>query len=892
MKNYHHLKIEDVLKDLDTSKKGLSTKKAKKRLEKYGENKLVESNKFSAVELFLNQFKNPLIYILFFALIISFLTGHHTDGWIILAVILISAIVGFFQEYKANTALAQLKDLITYKAKVIRDEKEAVVTQEKLVPGDIVLLSPGDKVPADSRLLGVDNLEVNEAPLTGESLPIEKHTKVIDEDTSMADRENMVYMGTVIVRGKAKAVIVATGSDTQMGRIASLVRETKEDATPLQKQLIYFGKIIGVLLIVINALIFGLGILAGKPFLEMFMTSVAMIVAAIPEGLLPAMTVILAIGMQRLAKQKGLIRKMLATETLGAVTVICSDKTGTLTKGEMRLAKIVTESKKITDYKEEFSNKNNNASYFTALKIGLLCNDATIENPEDKPEKWNIVGNPTEKALLIAGRATGIYKTKLEEEAPRVSEIPFESKYKYMVTAHKLDDGMIASYMKGAPEKVLEFCSFLDIEGKQQKLDKSKKEKIEKEYEKLTKKGLRVIAVAYKLEKNKSKSFKLDKDNLKDFVFVGLIGLKDPLRAEAKETIELCKSAGIRPVIVTGDHRLTTMAIVKDLGLEVSEKNVVTGHDMDQMSDEELSKKIGEISIFARVEPKHKIRIVEALQKNGEIVAMTGDGVNDAPALKKADIGVAVGSGTDVAKETADLVLLDDNFKTIVEAIRGGRGTFDNIRKVVLYLLSNSFKEVVLIGFSIILGLPLALLPVQILWIKMIEDSLPSMALAFDPVGKHVMSRAPRGSKEQILNKKLTKVLFSFIVISDTLLFIIFYLLSRETGNVAYAQTIAFVGLGTASRFYIFSIRELKQSIFSYNPFENKLVNWSTVFGFFMILIAIYVPFLNNILNTVPIGIKEWGILLSYGIATIGAYEIIKKLFISRESANRINNNN
>jgi len=452
-----------------------------------------------------------------------------------------------------------------------------------------------------------------------------------------------------------------------------------------------------------------------------------------------------------------------------------------------------------------------------------------------------------------------------------------------MVTGHRTGGGHCISYIKGAPERVLPFMTTVDVEGQEEQLTAEKKSDIQKQCDQITSSGLRVIVVGYRRESSLNDCEKIVPGNLHDFVYVGLIALKDPLRREAKETIKLCQSAGIRPVIITGDHKLTTMAIAKDLDLHIAGSNVVEGVELDSISDEKLKSIINNITIFARVEPRHKIRIVTALQQNGEIVAMTGDGVNDAPALKKADIGVAVGSGTDVAKETADLVLLDDNFKTIVSAVERGRGTFDNIRKVILYLLSNSFTEVILIGFSLILGLPLALLPVQILWIKMIEDSLPSMALAFDPVNKDVMSRLPRKKEEAILNKNLKKLLALVIAITDTFLFGIFYYFYSVSGDAAYAQTIAFVGLGIASRFYIFSVRGLTQSIISYNPFKNQLVNWSTIFGFLMIIAAVYMPFLNKILHTVPLGIKEWVVLLAYALVSLTAYEIGKKLFIARE---------
>jgi Ca2+-transporting ATPase len=452
-----------------------------------------------------------------------------------------------------------------------------------------------------------------------------------------------------------------------------------------------------------------------------------------------------------------------------------------------------------------------------------------------------------------------------------------------MVTGHQINDKIWGQYLKGAVERILPLMSYIDVEGEVRKLSAEKRAQIQKQCDDLTKTGLRVIAVGYKEAKLTKDKIQIKHAELKDFVFVGLVALKDPLRTEAKETIKLCKKAGIRPVVITGDHKLTATAIVKDLGLDVNSENVMEGVDLDNLDEDKLKEAIKKVVIFARVEPRHKIRIVKAFQENGEIVAMTGDGINDAPALKKSDIGVAVGSGTDVAKETADLVLLDDNFQTIVEAIQQGRGTFDNIRKVILYLLSNSFNEVILITLSLLFGLPLALLPVQILWIKMVEDSLPSMSLAFDPVSKSVMEKPPRKSSEQVLNNNMKKLIILFSIISVPLLFLIYYYYIKTTGNTTLAQTMAFVGLGIASRFYIFSIRGLTRSITSYNPFKNQYVNWSTVFGFLMIIIAVYIPFLNNILHTVPIGVNEWLILIGYAALSMVIYEIGKVIFIKRD---------
>lgn len=891
--NYHHLSIKEVFKALKTQPQGLSKKEVDLRLRKFGLNRLPEAKKFSSLTLFLHQFKNPLIYILFVALIISFATAHLVDAWIILAVILISSIVSFLQEYKANRALAMLREMVKYKAKVIRNSKETVVIQEEVVPGDIVLLSAGDKIPADGRLIETQNFEVIEAALTGESIPSKKSTNLLPQETPLADRENMVYLGTIVARGRAKAVVVVTGQKTELGRIATLVKEIENERTPLQKQLIRFGKIIGLILIVINILIFGLGLLTGKPFFEMFLTSVAVVVAAVPEGLLPAMTVILAISMQRLARHKGLVRQMLAAETLGSVSVICTDKTGTLTQGEMRVSEIITETTKISHDGVRFSQTiepDGEASHIIALKIGLLCNNAIIEREEKELKDWVIVGDPTEKALLLAGRSVGLKKEDLEKAEPRIAEIPFDSEYKFMATLHKSYKGRVV-YVKGAPEKILAFSSFVDIEGKKIALSVARRRKIQKQYENLTSLGLRVLAVAYKLVLHQTHSEdkisipeEFTKEDLSNLIFVGLIALKDPLRPEAKKTIALCQDAGIRPIIITGDHKLTTMAIVREIGIKISSKNILEGLDLDRLTDKQLQELVKKIVIFARVEPKDKIRIVSALQANGEVVAMIGDGVNDAPALKKADIGVAVGFGTDVAKEAADLVLLDNNFKTIVEAVRRGRITFNNIRKVILYLLANSFTEMIIVGGSVILRLPLPILPAQILWIKFIEDTTPAMALAFDETVEDVMKEYPRRRTEPILNYKFKKLIAFYAIIMNISLFGLFYYFWKTSSNLDYARTITFVGLGLASLFYIYAVRGLKLSIFKLNPFSNKFLIITTIVGVLLLLVAIYIPFFNNILRTVPLGTKEWFVLISYAILSIIVYEVGKKFTIAKVS--------
>ena len=885
MKKYHSITGGETIISLGGTSHGLTDVEYQQRLEKYGSNTLPEEKKLSTLVLFFQQFKNPLIYILFVALIISFATGHNVDGWIIVAVIALSTVVGFLQEHKASEALTKLKNMVEHKVKVFRDDEEIVVTQDKIVPGDVISLAAGDSVPADARLIKLQNLEVIEAALTGESEPSEKLLEALPEDTPLADRENMVYMGTVIARGNAQAVITATGSYTELGKVATMLRDTKDDKTPVQKQLDRFGTIIAIVLVGLNMLIFGVGILSGKPMFEMFLTSVAVVVAAIPEGLLTAMAIILAVGMQRMAKHKGLVRKMVAAETLGSVSVICTDKTGTLTKGEMKVIDI------ITDFSKDFKFDGDNSEllkegkiYTLAVKIGLLNNNAVVESRADKIDDWVVVGNPTEKALLLKGAEEDMTKSDLEKVEPRVNEIPFDSEYKFMATLHTSGREELVC-VKGAPEKVLQLSSHYFEGNDEVALSEEKKEQIHQTYQSLSSSGLRVIAVAYR---KRAIGGEFEKDSLGDLVFVGLITLKDPLRPEAKEALEEVHAAGIRSIIITGDHKLTAKAVAKDLGVDVKDENILEGAEMDTLSKDELREAVKNIRIFARVEPRHKIQIVSALQDNGEVVAMTGDGVNDAPALKKADIGVALGSGTDVTKEVADLVLLDDNFKTIVIAVRGGRIVFNNIRRVMLYLLGFSFSEMIIISGSVLAGLPLSILPAQILWINLIQDAAPAMGLAFGQIDEGVMKEKPRKRDEPLLNKALKKRLGFYIVIMNSLLLGLFYYILQTTQDIQHARTMVFASLAVTSIFYIYSVRGLNVSILKLNPFSNKYLTLASVGGILMMFIALYVPFFNSVLETCRLTVTDWVLLIGYGILGVVVYEIGKKLFVVQNNTNDV----
>lgn len=867
---WHSLEIKEVLTKLNVPEDGLDKAEAAQRLEKIRPNKLPEEKKLTQLQIFFNQFKSPLVYILLVAAIITLFLDEFIDMGVILAAVLLNTIVGFFQEVKAEKTIERLRMMIEHKARVIRNGKEMEIKAEELVPGDIILVEAGDKITADARLVESHNLQIIEAPLTGESAPSNKDVKILAAGTVLADRENIVYMGTNVVRGRGKAVVIETGVRTELGKIALMVKEAGEEKTPLQKKLSKFSKWLAVFFSVLCLCIFLFGIVQGRPFIEIFLTAVAVAVAAIPEGLLVALTVILAIGMQRILKERALVRKLVAAETLGSVSVICSDKTGTITLGKMMVDHIFTESK-------------SEKSRIRVLEIGLLCNNAVIQNPEEELENLIILGDTTEQALLLAALQTGLRKEEIEKQKPRIDEIPFDEEKKYMATLHAVGNSKVI-FVKGAPEVVLEMSGWLEVNGEKEKFSGDKIKNFEKEVNDLTQKGLRLLAVAYKEDGSL--------EELEDLVLVGLVALKDPLRQEARDTMEACKKAGIRPILITGDHRLTAKTIAQEIGLPAGEENILEGKDLDKMNDEKFNSILRQVDVYARVLPQHKMRIIEAWQKKGEVVAMTGDGVNDAPALKKADIGVALGSGTEVAKEASDMVLLDDNFATIVKAVKQGRAIFENIRKVITYLLSDSFTEMILVGGSLLLGLPLPVLAAQILWVNLIEDGLPSIALSFEPEERGLMREKPRKKTENILNAEMKIIVFVIGIFTDLLLFGLFYYFWKIYQDIEYTRTIVFVGLGINSLFYVWSCRSLRFSLWHMNPFKNKFLNISVIFGFLMFFIALYVPFFQKVLRTVPLGIRDWGIILFLGLINLLLIELVKFIFITRHKKEmRILNN-
>ncbi len=890
---WHSLPLEEVEKKLNTDfSNGLTEDEVKKRHRLFGLNALPEGKRRSVFGILLKQFVSPLIYILVIAGFITLFLKDYADSVIIWLAVFLNAGIGFSQENKASRIFEELKKVVKIKAYVIREGNEKEVNQSEIAPGDVFLLRPGQKVPSDGRLIEEFHLKVNEAPLTGESLPSEKDIRVLDEKTPLADKDNMVYMGCIIEEGMGKAVATATGKKTEIGKIAEMVGEIEEEQTPYQIKIKRFSKIIGILIIAISFLIFILGILRGIDFLQMFTTSVAIAVAAIPEGLPIAVTVILALGMQRILKKHGLVRKVMAAETLGSTSIICTDKTGTLTEGKMQVTGILTGQKELFSDGIKYSgslNKDGIESHILVLKIALLCNNSFIENPDEPLEKWIIRGAPTEQALLLAGMQAGLNKKELDEAEPKIEERFFDQSRKFTSSLHRFSEDQNILYMVGASEVILGMSKFLDIDGREESLGKEKRMELENKVEELASKGQRILSAAYrKIDDTSGHFLTQEKCCLEDFynnlTFVGLITLKDPIRKEVKEAVKVCREAGMKPIIVTGDHKMTAKAIALELGFTAGEENIIEGAELEQLSDEEFKRKLGDIEIYARVEPKHKLRIISAWQEKGEVVAMTGDGINDTPALKKADIGIALGSGTDAAKEVSDLVLLTDSFSVIVAAVEEGRGIIANIRKTITLLLSHSFSEIILVGMSVIVGLPLPILPAQILWNNLVEGGPQGIALSFEPKEKDAMQRNLEHLKTPLLTRRMKAIIFGFGTVTAFILLGLFIWLFKTRVNMAEIRTIIFGVLAIDTLFYSFSCKNLRKNIWQYNPFSNTYLVLSVCFSISMLLAAVYLPVFQSLLKTVPLKLFEWFLIFGTAMINLILVEAIKRHFILKEN--------
>ncbi|MEN3202928.1 MAG: calcium-translocating P-type ATPase, SERCA-type [Atribacterota bacterium] len=835
---------------------GLSREEAEKRLLQYGPNVLAEKKPKSIVTMFLEQFRDFLVLILLGAAAISLLLGEVTDSLVIVAILVVNACLGVFQEYRAGKALEALKRMHVPECEVIRSGTPQRVRTELLVPGDIVVLREGDIVPADLRLVEVKALRVDEASLTGESVPVEKDVTVLPEETPLPERVNMAFAGTIVVYGRGRGIVVATGMEREIGRIASLLEEEEETTTPLQKRLAGLGKLLGLLTIGICALVFLIGFLRGEPPFEMFMTAVSLAVAAIPEGLPAVVTVVLALGVFRMSKYNAIIRKLPAVETLGCTTYICTDKTGTLTENRMTVRRIWTPGENLE----------------RLLAIATLCNDAFLGEGDNERS-----GDPTEIALLAYAKEQGFPWQEWRAMYPRQDEIPFDSQRKRMSTLH-LIDGQYMLFTKGAPEVLLERCSFYEVRGHVLPLGEEERERIRREQESMASEALRVLAFAFRALPNGALSEEVE-ENL---VFVGLLGMIDPPRKEAHSALVEAKQAGIETVMITGDSALTAQAIARELGMLEPGDEVLTGQELERMPQEELRRKIKRIRVFARVWPEQKLRIVEALKENGEVVAMTGDGVNDAPALKKADIGIAMGiTGTDVAKEVADMILADDNFATIVQAIREGRVIFDNIRKFVVYLLSCNLGEVGAVFVPILLGLARPLVPVQILLVNLVTDGLPALALGLEAPEPDLMFRRPRKPEEGIITPlHMRTILFGafFITVAVVLAFVF----GMRLWGLHTARTVAFVTLSLGELWRAYSFRSERLNAWRVDPRTNLFLLEACSISLAVILASVFLPFLRRVFDTHFLTFSQWMFALAFSLLSFLAFEV-RKVLVGRD---------
>lgn len=856
----------EILKELDVDEKnGLSSNEALRRLEKYGKNKLVTKKKKTLFKQFLSQLKDVMIYILIIAAIISAFLGEISDALIILLVIVINAVIGVVQESKAEKALDALKELSTPKALVKRDGSLKEILSEDIVPGDIVIIDAGRYIPGDLRLIDTANLKIEESAFTGESVPSEKDASFLpDKEIPIGDQNNMAFMSTLATYGRGVGVVVGTGMNTEIGKIAKMIEQEENDETPLQKKLSELGKILGFLAVGICILIFIISFFQGRDLLEMFLTSISLAVAAIPEGLPAIVAIVLALGVQRMVKKNAIIRKLPAVETLGSVSIICSDKTGTLTQNKMTVTTVYTNDSYI---KESEFNLNENESKLL-VDCMVLCNDATYS------EK-NQTGDPTEIALLESSFKLNILKEKLEKDFKRIDEIPFDSDRKLMTTVNLVDNNKARVFTKGALDSILSICNKISINGKLLDFTKECKAKVLENSNIMSDKALRVLAFAYK---------DISKENIvldsleKDLVFIGMVGMIDPPRLEVKDSIKLCKSAGITPVMITGDHKNTAFAIANELGIAENISQAITGHEIDKFKEEEFNEKIINYRVFARVSPEHKVKIVKAFKSHGNIVSMTGDGVNDAPSLKAADIGVAMGiTGTDVSKGASDMILTDDNFSTIVSAVEEGRKIYLNIKKSIVFLLSCNLGEILTLFTAILLNWNSPLQPIHILWVNLITDSFPALALGVDKTKEDVMNNPPRNPKESIFVKSdKVQLIINGVLIGGITLFA-FKLGERlYADSLIHAQTMAFVVLSVSQLFLSLSLRSNTKSAFSLGLFSNKYLVYSILLGIFLQVIIISISFIANIFKVTPLLLYDWIVVILVSLIPFAINEILK----------------
>ncbi|MBU2218980.1 HAD-IC family P-type ATPase [Patescibacteria group bacterium] len=863
--------------------RGLDEKEVLKRQKHYGKNAFESKKQFYYLTLLWKQIKNPLVFILIIAALITFFLKEYTNTIVIFIAVFINTAIGMIQEGKASQAFDKLKSSQKKFATVLREGRQKVIEAIELVPGDIIILQMGDRIPADSRLVEGKGLEANESILTGEWLSIKKDPKAkIKEEAHISDKNNMVWMGSLITEGWGKAVAVNTGSKTEMGEIAEVLKEGDDVITPLQKGIKHLARFLGLAIVLILSFIFVIGIIRGEPLIDMLLISVALAVSAIPEGLPAAVTVVLAIGMERILSKGGLVKNLNAAETLGSSTLILTDKTGTLTKAEMNVSRIMT----YFSENKEFENREHK-DRLEVLQMALLASNSFIENPEDELKEWKIRGGPMDKAILMASIEGGLRPVEIFKKSPRVDFIPFDSERRFSASLYKNlgDDWRI--YMMGAPELILGLCDKIYAGGKELKIGEKEFNLLKRVYEKETSSGARILGIAYK--NIKEKSFPHDGEEQKKIfekmVFGGFIGFHDPLREDVPESIKMAQEAFVRPVMATGDYAITAQKIAQEIGLMTKGGLLLEGEKIEKMSDQELENIVEKVDVFARVLPHQKMRIIKAWQSKGEVVAMTGDGVNDAPALKHADIGLALGSGTDVAKEASDIVLLNNSFSIIVYAIEEGRRILDNLRKIIAYLLSTSFSEIVLIGVAVILGFPLPVLPAQILWINIIQEGFMNFAFAFEPKEKDLMKRNPKTkSPKKILTPKLKKMIFIVTLITSVLLTALyFFFINYFSYSIEKIRTIMFAAISVSSIFFAFSFKNLKKPIWKIKIFSNRYLIFAFMTSLLLLLTSLFVPILQKLLSLVTLSFSEILILLAFGLLNFAVIETVKYFLFEKE---------
>ncbi|HOG18108.1 MAG TPA: cation-translocating P-type ATPase [Syntrophales bacterium] len=923
-KECHGKPIDDLVCEFQTHlEAGLSSKEAQERLKKYGPNELSERPRPGFFALLLSQFNNFLVIILIVAAVVSLLLGEYIDSIAIMVIVALNSIVGVVQESKAEKAIAALKKMAAPNTQVIRDGHQITIPARELVAGDLVLLEAGNYVPADMRLVETVNLKVEEASLTGESVPVEKNaTVVLDKDIPLGDRKNTAFMSTLITYGRGKGLVTGTGMHTQIGLIAEMLQSYEEEDTPLQQKLAHLGKILGTICLAICGIVFLYGLfrdthmsvildsgfmdyLSGekKDIVNLFMVAVSLAIAAVPEGLPAIVTICLALGMQQMIRRNALIRKLPAVETLGCTTVICSDKTGTLTQNKMTVVQGWAGGKRFRVTGEGYAPEGRfyqNDSPFdpsgdpdigVLLQGGLLCNDASLEEKtqEGGERTWQIIGDPTEGAMVVAAAKSGLWRRDAEKTFPRVMEVPFDSDRKRMVTIHRLEGDSartspagfpyppVIAFVKGAPDVVLDLCGSILQKGVAVPMTEELRREVLAQNHDMAASALRVLGTAYRPLKDVPAA--ADPAEIeKDLVFVGLLGMIDPPRPEVVEAVKLASGAGLRSVMVTGDYRDTAEAIARQIGLLTPGGLVLTGAELDRMSDQELAEKADRIQVCCRVSPAHKTKIVDALKARDHVVAMTGDGVNDAPALKRANIGVAMGiTGTDVSKESADMVLTDDNFASIVSAIEQGRIIYANIRKFVYFLLACNVGEILIVFGAMLGGLPIPLKPIHLLWLNLVSDGAPALALGMEKGEPDIMKQPPRPPKEPVITSDMA-IGISVVAVTDMLaVLLVFYLaIQRYPGHLEIAQTIAFVTLCTSELLRAFTARSEHHSVFALGVFSNRWMVWATSASFLLILLVVYVPFLQPFFDTVPLTLGDWLFMAPFFFASPVAMELVK----------------